>query len=93
MIQKKYIAIVGLALTVAFSSACVGNQPPENDPTEYQSASDDHIASYSTRVSEFSSTRLPSVEDNRAFSEPADHSDKTDELFGVSSALFMNTSS
>lgn len=39
MIQKKYIAIVGLALTVAFSSACVGNQPPENGSTEYSTDS------------------------------------------------------
>lgn len=38
MIQKKYFAIVGLALTVALTSACVGNQTPESGSTSFVSS-------------------------------------------------------
>lgn len=53
MIQKKYFAIVGLALTVALTSACVGNQPPKNDSTEYSSmvSSTDRVSSGASVIS------------------------------------------
>lgn len=38
MIEKKYIAIVGLAATVLITSACIRNAPVNNSETESETS-------------------------------------------------------
>lgn len=76
MIQKKYFAIVGLALAVALTSACMGNQPPENRRTDYSSGYSSAAGVVSDVVSAVHSTEnsaafsLGGEENSAAYSEP-----------------------
>ncbi len=80
MIQKKYFAIVGLALAVAFSSACVGNQPAENGSSEYSSAVSAPNGGTSSRYSEsFTENVSENVSSNSStVSEPVTSAPKSE---------------
>lgn len=79
MIQKKYIAVVGLALAVALTSACVGNQTPESGGES--AASDTNFVSSGASVisSGNSSVNSLGIETNSsAFSVPVASAPKSE---------------
>lgn len=80
MVQKKYFAIVGLALAVALTSACVGNQPPENGPTEYPSYAESLQTSWASswNSTENSTANSQNIADSSAPSEPVTSAPKSE---------------